>query len=278
MPATLVGFTANKLILNSSNFRREVVGLERITDVYTARTQDADFFQEIIANGESHRTITGYLTPVPSERFSDMLVENVVSTNMKGDITGFNVTYVGLCRDLRPKPIITLQPLENYAFLPFTINLEFIEGIGTIGSATEIAFLKKYKTLAPFPDKINGYTTIKSPVPSFAGNVSKFAKQYNFAESPFFSIPVGLYQQFERVLQTVSGIGSFRLPPGPSGLNFPFIGNNTLEEPSVAYGGIAIRGISYTRYGNFAHAIITGSEIASYRYVDLGNVVQSGQI
>ena len=153
---TLVGFTANKLILNSSNFRREMAGLERIMDVYTSRTEDAEFFQELIVNGASHRTITGYLSPVPvaSERYADMLVENVESTNEIGGITTYSVTYVGLFRNLQPKPIITYQPIDTYAFNPFSINIEFVEGIGDLGSQEETNFIKNYSRRKNIPSKI----------------------------------------------------------------------------------------------------------------------------
>ena len=106
-----------------------MAGLERIMDVYTSRTEDAEFFQELIVNGASHRTITGYLSPIPptSERYANMLVENVESTNEVGGITTYSVTYVGLFRELNPKPIISFQPVERYIYAPYSISIEFVE-------------------------------------------------------------------------------------------------------------------------------------------------------
>lgn len=252
----LVGFTANRLILNSSNFRREIVGLERITDVYTARTQDAKSFQEIIKNGESHRNITAYLTPIPSERFENMLVENVSTTNNPGDITTFNVTYVGLARDLYPKPIISLQPVDVFAFNPFSVTIEFVEYIGEIASQYEIAFLRKYKTGNPIPSKINGYATIKSSIPSFYGDIGgAILSQVDLSKSDFFAPALAAYTQAsaEEVFDR-----SFRLPTNPT--------TPGTSIPTVQYSGLCIKGLSYSRYGNYCHASIVASDTAYYSY------------
>jgi len=260
---TLVGFIANKLILNSSNFRREIVGLERINDVYTSRTEDAEFFQELIINGETHRTITGYLSQVPSasERYSNMLVESVESTNETGGITRFNVTYVGLFRDLQPKPVISYQPVDTYAFNPFSITVEFVESIGEVGSIEEINFLKNYSRRKNFPKQINGYTMPVSFISPFAGAVNTKIFQV-IQDSPFFRPPLEQYLSLNALRQTLD---RNKQSIANQGFGFPFDGD--VPSPIVEYRGFVIEGISYRRYGKYAHAIISASDSAYFSYI-----------
>lgn len=260
---TLVGFTANKLILNSSNFRREIVGLERINDVYTSRTEDAEFFQELIINGATHKTITGYFNPVPpsAERYSTMLVENAESTNEPGGITRYNVTYVGLFRDLKPKPIIAYQPIDTYAFNPFGLTIEFVEGIGEVGSFEEINFLKKYSRRSSLPRQINGYQMPTSPVAPFVGQID--TKLLPIIEgSPFFQSPLNSYFAVETLKESFN---RSNIETANQGFSFPFIAD--APPPQVIYRGLIISGLSYQRYGNFAHGIISASDSAYFSYV-----------
>jgi len=260
MASTLSGFTADKLILNSSNFRREIVGLERINDVYTSRTEDAADFAEIIKNGESHSTVMAYLSPTPSasDRFSNMLVENVESSNEVGGITKFNVTYVGLYRDLKPKPLITLQPVDQYAFTPFSITVQFIEPVGDVGSTEEILFLKKYSRRQPFPLRINGYSLPQSSVAPFGGELSSKLVQI-IQGSQFFSQALQNYFTQESLSQ-INNRNAGNYPAANQGFSFPFISD--APTPIVEYKGLVISGVSYQRYGKFAHTIITASDSA----------------
>lgn len=262
---TLVGFTANKLILNSSNFRREMAGLERIMDVYTSRTEDAEFFQELIVNGASHRTITGYLSPVPtaSERYADMLVENVESTNEIGGITTYSVTYVGLFRNLQPKPIITHQPIDTYAFNPFSINIEFVENIGDLGSQEETNFIKNYSRRKNIPSKINGYLMPKSPIAPFSGEINSRLVQL-LQDSPFFSNALQQYLSLE-TLRQIATRDQKPISVANQGFSFPY---NDLPDPVVEYRGLIISGLSYQRYGKFAHAFLSVSDSAYFNYID----------
>lgn len=271
---TLVGFTANKLILNSSNFRREIVGLERISDVYTARTQDAADFEEIIRNGTSHATVMGYLTPSPSssDRFQDMLVENVESSNEVGGITKFNVTYVGLYRDLKPKPLITLQPIDQYAFNPYSVTVQFIDFVGDVGSSDEIIFLKKYSRRQPFPLKINGYSLPQSPVAPFNGQISSKLVQI-IQGAPFFKEALENYFGIESLSEAIRR-NRDNYPAANQGFQFPFTSES--PAPIIEYRGLIISGVSYQRYGKFAHAIITASDSAlATIYGNIGGVMSS---
>lgn len=269
---TLVGFTANRLILNSSNFRREIVGLERINDVYTARTEDAEFFQELIINGATHRTITGYLSPIPpaAERYTTMLVENVESSNEVGGITRFNVTYVGLFRELNPKPIINYQPIDTYAFNPFGLTIEFVHGVGEVGSIEEINFIKNYSRKKNLPRQINGYQMPTSPVAPFSGQADTKIIQI-IQDSPFFQSPLSQYLTVETLRETENR--SNRNTVVNQGFGFPF--TSDVPPPSVDYRGFVISGLSYQRYGNYAHAIISASDSAYFSYIIRQNGVSS---
>ena len=259
---TLVGFTPNKLILNSSNFRREMAGLERIMDVYTSRTEDAEFFQEIIVNGASHRTITGYLSPIPptSERYANMLVENVESTNEVGGITTYSVTYVGLFRELKPKPILSYQPIDRYAFNPYSISIEFVEFIGDVGSTEEFNFIRKYQRRKSSPKEINGYTMPQSSVPPFQGEITanllpvlQGSQFFASALSEFLSQEETSKRQPRETLIAAEGTtlpASFERTP-----------------PTVAYFGLVISGISYQRYGKVAHTFLTASDSAYFSFI-----------
>lgn len=269
---TLVGFTANRLILNSSNFRREIVGLERINDVYTARTEDAEFFQELIINGTTHRIITGYLSPTPpaTERYTTMLVENVESSNEVGGITRFNVTYVGLFRDLTPKPIINYQPIDTYAFNPFGLTIEFVHAVGEVGSTEEINFIKNYSRKKNLPRQINGYQMPTSPVAPFGGEIDTKIVQI-IQDSPFFQSPLGAYGTYERLRERSDREKGNTL--GAIGFTFPFEAD--VPAPIVSYRGLIISGLSYQRYGNYAHAIISTSDSAYFSYIIRQNGVSS---
>lgn len=261
MATNLIGIPANKLILNSTNFRREIVGLERINDVYTARTEDAADFAEIIKNGASHSTIMGYLSPAPSssDRFLDMLVENVESSNEVGGVTKFNVTYVGLYRDLKPKPIITLQPIDEYVFNPYSVTVQFIEYVGDVGSTEEILFLKKYSRFRTIPAKINGYSLPQSSMPPFGGQISSNLVQF-IQGSQFFSQALGAYFTQVTLAETNKRREPSETLAPKGGLKFPF--TSEVPPPVIEYRGFAISGISYQRYGKFAQTIITASDSA----------------
>lgn len=271
MASTIIGISENKLILNSTNFRREIVGLERINDVYTARTQDAADFEEIIKNGASHSTIMGYIDPAPpsSSRFANMLVENVESSNENGGITKFNVTYVGLYRDLRPKPIITLQPIDQYAFNPYSVTVQFIEYVGDVGSNDEILFLKKYSRRQPFPLKINGYSLPQSSVAPFGGQLSSKLVQI-IQSSPFFKDSLEFYFTLESLAEANKRRRDYF---ASQGVQFPLTSDS--PAPLIEYRGFIISGVSYQRYGKFAHAIITASDSAlASIYSELGGTTQ----
>jgi hypothetical protein len=260
MATNLIGIPANKLILNSTNFRREIVGLERINDVYTSRTEDAADFAEIIKNGASHSTVMAYLSPTPSasDRFANMLVENVESSNEVGGITEFNVTYVGLYRDLKPKPLITLQPVDQYAFNPYSVTVQFIDFVGDVGSTDEIIFLKKYSRRQPLPIKINGYALPQSSVAPFAGQISSKLIQ-TIQGSQFFAQALQEYFVIETLSET-NKRNETNYPAANQGFSFPF--TSEAPAPAVEYKGLIISGVSYQRYGKFAHTIITASDSA----------------
>jgi hypothetical protein len=260
MATNLIGIPANKLILNSTNFRREIVGLERINDVYTSRTEDAADFAEIIKNGASHSTVMAYLSPTPSasDRFANMLVENVESSNEVGGITEFNVTYVGLYRDLKPKPLITLQPVDQYAFNPYSVTVQFIDFVGDVGSTDEIIFLKKYSRRQPLPIKINGYALPQSSVAPFAGQISSKLIQ-TIQGSQFFAQALQEYFVIETLSET-NKRNETNYPAANQGFSFPF--TSEAPAPIVEYKGFIISGVSYQRYGKFAHTIITASDSA----------------
>jgi hypothetical protein len=188
-----------------------------------------------------------------------MLVENVESSNEVGGITKFNVTYVGLYRDLKPKPLITLQPVDQYAFNPYSVTVQFIDFVGDVGSTDEIIFLKKYSRLNTIPQKINGYALPQSPVAPFAGQVSSNLVQI-IQGAPFFSQALGTY--FTQVGQAEASKrrGDRETIGSSGGFKFPF--TSEAPAPTVEYRGFAISGISYQRYGKFAHTIITASDSA----------------
>jgi len=261
--ANLVGFIANKLILNSSNFRREIVGLERINDVYTARTQDAATFSEIIKNGASHKTVTGYLSPAPSilNRYEKMLVENVTSENLPGEITTFNVTYVGLFRDLNPKPLISLAPVDTYAFNPYSVNIEFVTELGEPGSSKDVNFLRSYQKFRIAPDTINGYAMPRSSVAPFGG--ANPALLNIVSQSPFFARTIGQYQSYDRWTRNPE-----RQEPllSREGTRIPDSQPVTPALPYVFFAGFVITGISVNRYGLFGHVILSVADGARYNY------------
>lgn len=264
--ATIIGISPQTLVLNSTSFRREIIGLERISDVYTAKTEDASFFQEIIKNGASHKTITGYVRPIPSanQRFQNVLVENVETSNEPGELTIFNVTYVGQSRDILPKPIVSLQPIDNYAFNPFSITINFVEYIGDVGSFDEINFLRKYQRLNNLPAKINGYPTPQSSVAPFSGEITSKILPI-ISASKFFSNAIDEYSTLITLGQTSTrqDFQLFRIQTSKGNIILDF----TRRSPIVTFRGLCISGLSYERYGKYAHAIVTASDSAYYSFL-----------
>ena len=229
--ANIIGIPTEKLILSSSSFRRERVGLERINHVYTGNKSDSNYFYGKIKNGASHETITNFLIVPPATEFQyeNMLVENVDISDEPGELVKYNTTYVGLISNARPfpEPLISFQPVAEYVFYPWSISVEFIEYIGGFNSLTESRFKEKYKFFLPAPLDINEKPMPQSPVAPVSGSIAEKP------DAPFFSA----------------------IPP-------------EAENGIYNYKGLTITAVSFTRYGNYAHTLLTLAESAFYAWAD----------
>ena len=115
------------------------------------------------------------------------------------------------------------------------------------------------------PDTINGYPTIKSPVGSFSQSMdSRIAALVQ--GSKFFSRALNQYYTSQNANQSVTRNEPRLLREGvdPTKYSTAF---SIPNPPLVTYRGFCISGVSYQRYGKFAHAIITASDSARYSYI-----------
>jgi hypothetical protein len=148
--------------------------------------------------------------------------------------------------------------VDQYAFNPYSVTVQFIDFVGDVGSTDEIIFLKKYSRRQPLPIKINGYALPQSSVAPFAGQISSKLIQ-TIQGSQFFAQALQEYFVIETLSET-NKRNETNYPAANQGFSFPF--TSEAPAPIVEYKGFIISGVSYQRYGKFAHTIITASDSA----------------
>lgn len=250
----IVGVQKGKIIRTSTRFGRTRVGLERIFDVYSCRTQDLADIIKVIKLGATHSDI--YLLVQGGESFDtyeDMLVEQVSYDNTEGGITKISVVYVGLFLDTKPAPLISIEPLDanNYLHISYQYTIRFVAKIGKPASQEEINFLYTFGNAK----EING-----TPIPS----------------SPItpYQLPISLARDRIRSPYAFNMRWADGQPETYDVKEFTADGNVITKtyDRELAYYGFVRTGFSYERYGLFAEGIITISDGAR---LFAGNIEQT---
>jgi hypothetical protein len=107
MAASILGsLTSGAKILRRSEYNREIVGLETLTETYTIRTADRQTILPL-------KDVTHSAFSTASTKFSRMAVETASVREQDGDISEMTVTYVGLTSS-------TGLPQAQVKFIPTT--------------------------------------------------------------------------------------------------------------------------------------------------------------
>ena len=107
MAASLIGaLSSGSKILRRSDYSREIVGLETLTETYTIRTADRQTILPL-------KDVTHSTFSTASTKFTRMAVETASVREQDGDISEMSVTYVGLTSE-------TSLPPAQIKYIPTT--------------------------------------------------------------------------------------------------------------------------------------------------------------
>jgi len=107
MPASIIGaLSSGSKILRRSDYSREIVGLETLTETYTIRSGDRQTILPL-------KDVTHSAFSTASTKFTRMAVETAAVREQDGDISELTVTYVGLTSE-------TSLPPAQIKYIPTT--------------------------------------------------------------------------------------------------------------------------------------------------------------
>ena len=157
MPASYLGIPsasgANAKVLATSEYQRELNGLEMIAETYTVRSAN-----KISLQPDRYTLHTAYSTA--SLKHPRMQVENVSFREQRGELTEMTVTYVGLTGSTGlPAPVVRLLPINN----TLQIEAEYVT------DASEDSFIG-LGNVTRMPAQINGYAMPANPPPAYLIN------------------------------------------------------------------------------------------------------------
>jgi len=177
MPASIIGsLSQGGKILRRSDYAREIVGLETLTEIYTIRSADR---QTILPQKDvTHSAFSSATT-----KFSRMAVETASVREQDGDISEMTVSFVGVTSETSLPPAqIKYLPTTGAGIYgaPITIEISFVTDI----TESEFAGGQFAKNLPPpnkfgqafikMPTQLNGTTLPSHPREPFSkayGNV-----------------------------------------------------------------------------------------------------------
>jgi hypothetical protein len=152
MPASFIGLptTAGSTakVLESSEFAREITGLETLTETYTVRSS-----LRISLTPDRNTLHTAFSTA--ETKFPRMSVENVSFSEIPGGLTKMTVTFVGLTASSgMPPPVVRMLPVPGKMFIEAEyVSTETEDSLVQIGKTTRM------------PSTINGYAMPANPGP-----------------------------------------------------------------------------------------------------------------
>jgi len=171
MPVQNIGYPGvsgqTSKVLKSSEYGKEINGLETLSETYTIRTQNRITLQP--ARNVLHTSFS-----TASTRYSRMAVETVSMRDLPGELTEMTVGFVGLTSSTGlPPPVIRLLPVSNKIY----IEAEYISDNGE-------DFFTTIEARTRMPDRINGYQMPSNPpqvvtIQSYAGSVTNLGYCYD---------------------------------------------------------------------------------------------------
>ena len=167
MAASILGaLSSGSKILRRSEYSREIVGLDTLTDTYTIRTADRQTILPL-------KDVTHSAFSAASTKFTRMAVETASVREQDGDISELSVTYVGLTSETSLPPAqIKYIPTTGADIWgpPVVIEVSFVTDLtesqfasGQLSSGFPVKERFTPTSKIPMPEYINGTATPQNP-------------------------------------------------------------------------------------------------------------------
>lgn len=153
MPASIIGLPTltgtNAKVLETSEYQREMNGLESLTETYTVRTANR-------ISLAPQRDVVHSAFSTADTKHTRMVVETISFRDQPGGLTKMGVTYVGLTSAAGlPAPIVRLVPTPSRIY----IEAEYVSDV----SETSLVILDRRTRM---PAVINGVAMPANPGPT----------------------------------------------------------------------------------------------------------------
>jgi hypothetical protein len=167
MPASIIGaLSSGSKILRRSDYSREIVGLETLTETYTIRSSDRQTILPL-------KDVTHSAFSTASTKFTRMAVETAAVREQDGDISELTVTYVGLTSETSLPPAqIKYIPTTGADIWgpPVVIEVSFVTDMtesqfasGQLSASFPVLERFSPTSKIPMPAFINGTATPQNP-------------------------------------------------------------------------------------------------------------------
>ena len=152
MPASIIGLPTltgtNAKVLETSEYQREMNGLESLSETYTVRSANR-------ISLAPQRDVVHSAFSTADTKHTRMVVENVSFRDLPGNLTKMTVQYVGLTSSAGlPRPIVRLVPTPSRIY----IEAEYVSDV----SETSLVILDRTTRM---PAQINGVAMPANPGP-----------------------------------------------------------------------------------------------------------------
>lgn len=150
MPASIIGLPtltgANAKVLETSDYQREMNGLETLTETYTVRSSNRITLAPL-------RNVTHSAFSTSDTKYPRLVVENVSFRDVSGSLTKMTVTFVGLTSSAGlPAPIVRILPVTGKVYIEAEyVTNESEDALTTLGNVSRM------------PAQINGYNMPPNP-------------------------------------------------------------------------------------------------------------------
>jgi hypothetical protein len=184
MAASILGaLSSGSKILRRSEYSREIVGLETLTETYTIRTADRQTILPL-------KDVTHSAFSAASTKFTRMAVETAAVREQDGDISEMTVTYVGLTSSTGlPQAQVKFIPTTGAGIWgpPVVVEVSFVTDLtesqfasGQLSASFPVNERFGPNAIVPMPAYINDTATPQNPrspgitTNNLAGNIVYF--------------------------------------------------------------------------------------------------------
>lgn len=207
-------------VLARSDYMKDTVGLETVTETYTIRTSARLFM------APSRNTLHSSFSE-SSTKFSRMAVETVSFRELNGDLTEMTVTFVGLTSETGlPPAVVSLIPTSNAGVFgpPVVIQVQYVTDVsvaelvaGKVASKSAAAGWGYLK----IPPSINGTPLPPNPREPYSRSTIAVSTRYEgYVAADVQAIPRGLFNlvtiNYQELLQQGGTVGSSGFSGGGS--------------------------------------------------------------